>query len=376
MRVKIMQIRTWAIAATALGLAPVGNLAAHAQEGSRPEVAHKAARALVGNTLVYAKPGQPGAEIGVFLYPDGTGRAITRGPDGTSEPRAIRWANLSDGKFCITDLGRQPWDGDCGILSVDGASATLAPPSGPEWSGRVLEGDAWRLDPATLSGERLTGRAAIDALVGNTLVFIPEGGGREYRAHYFMPGGTARRAHNDQPYFDHWVLQADEKWSIRGRDDQLCLSGGQWKGSFCAAVAIAGDLVTLRDDRIGPLHARFLKGDARHLSPAAGAETRKMADALIGNTMLLKAADRQAETDSVVYFLRDGSGLAKWGDGAPMSIKWLVQTDGKLCVAEQRRDFRDQDCASLSIDGDAVTLAAPDRPSIPGQLLKGNALKP
>jgi hypothetical protein len=101
-----------------------------------------------------------------------------------------------------------------------------------------------------------------------------------------------------------------------------------------------------------------------------------MADALIGNTMLLKAADRQAETDSVIDFLREGSGRAKWGDGAPTPIKWLVQTDGKLCVAEQRREFRDEDCASLSIDGDTVTLAAPDRPAIPGQLLKGNALKP
>lgn len=376
MRVKIMQFRTWAIAATVLGLAHAGNLAAHAEEGSRLEVAHKAARALVGNTLVYAKPGQPGAEIGVFLYLDGTGRAMTRGSDGASEPRAIRWANLSDGKFCITDLGRQPWDGDCGILSVDGASATLAPASGPVLSGRVLEGDAWKLDPATLSAERFTGRAAIDALVGNTLVFIPEGGGREYRAHYFMPDGTARRAHNDQPDFDHWALQSDERWTIRGKDDQLCLSGGQWKESFCATISIAGDLATLHDPRIGPLHARFLKGDARHLSPAAGAATRKMADALTGNTMLLKAADRQAETDSVVYFLRDGSGRAKWRDGTPTPIKWLVQTDGKLCVAEQRLDFRDKDCASLSIDGDAVTLAAPGRPAIPGRILKGNALKP
>ena len=370
-----MQIRTWAIAATILGLAQAGSFAARAEEAPRPEVPHQAARALVGNTLVYAKPDRPGEEIGVFLRLDGTGLATTRGADGTSAPRAIRWANVSDGSFCITDVGRKPWDGDCGILAVDGMRATLTPASGPVWTGRVLEGDAWRLDPATLSEARFSGRAAIDALLGNTLVFMTEGGGREYRAHYFMPAGKVRRAHNDQPDFNHWALQPDEKWSIRAQDDQLCLSGGAWKGSFCAAIAIAGDLVTLRDDRIGPLHARFLKGDARHLSPAAEAATRKLADALIGNTMLLKAADRQAETDSIVHFLRDGSGVAKWSDRALTPIKWLVQADGKLCVAEERRDFRDQDCASLSIDGDAVTLAAPGRPAIPGQLLKGDARK-
>lgn len=376
MRVNIMQFRTWAIAATVLGFAQIGNFVAYAEEEPRPQVAHAAARALVGNTLVYARPDRPGDEAGVFLRLDGTGLAAARGPDGASEPRPIRWANISDGKFCITDVGRKSWDGDCGVLSVDGTRATLAPASGPVWPGRVLEGDAWKLDPATLSAERFTGRAAIDALVGNTLVFIPEGGGREYRAHYFMLGGTARRAHNDLPYFDHWVLQADERWSIRGENSQLCFSGGQWKESFCATVSIAGDLATLHDPRIGPLHARFLKGDARHLSPAAGAATRKMADALIGNTLLLKAADRQAETDSAIHFLRDGSGRAKWRDGAPTPIKWLVQTDGKLCVAEQRRELRDEDCASLSIDGDAVTLAAPGRPAIPGRILKGNALKP
>ena len=371
-----MQIRTWVIAGAMMGFAQIGNLAASAQEASGPQVAHRATRDLVGNTLVYAKPNRPDEEIGVFFRLDGTGRAVTRGPGGAGEPRAIRWANVSDGSFCITDVGRKPWEGDCGILSVDGTRASLAPSSGPIWSGKVMEGDAWKLDPATFSAERFVGKAAIDALVGNTLAFIAEGGGREYRAHYFMPAGKVRRAHNDRPDFDHWALQPDEKWSIREKDDQLCLSGGAWKGSFCAAIAIAGDLVTLRDDRIGPLHARLLKGDARHLSPATEAATRTMADALVGNTMLLKAADRQSTTDSMIYFLRDGSGTANWRNGVPAPIKWLVQAGGKLCVAEQRLEFRDKDCVSLSIDGDAVTLAPPDHPAFPGRIVKGNALKP
>lgn len=218
---------------------------------------------------------------------------------------------------------------------------------------------------------QVAGEAA-RALTGNTLVFVAEGGSREYRAHYFMANGKARRAHNDQPYFDHWVLQPDERWSIR--EDRLCLSGGAWNADFCAAVSIAGDLVTLRHEKAGPLQARLLKGDARNLSFAAAAATRKIADALTGHTLLLKAADRQAETDSILYFLRDGTGRGKRGTaGSP--FKWLVQLDGKLCVTEAKREFRDGDCYILSIDGDAVTVAAPDRPAIPGRLLKGNALK-
>lgn len=363
------------IAAAMLGFTHAGGFAAHAQEKPAPKVAHEATRALIGNTLVYAKPGQPGDETGVFLRLDGTGQAATRGPDGTGEPRAIRWANISDGTFCVTDVGRKPWDGDCGVLSVDGTRATLAPATGPAWTGRVLEGDAWKLDPATRSEERFIGKAAIQALVGNTLLFITEGDGREYRAHYFMANGTARRAHNDQPYFDHWALQPDERWSIRGEADQLCFSGGAWKKDFCATISIAGDLVTLHDDRIGPLHARLLPGDARKLSPAAAAATRRMIDALVGNTLLMKATDRNAKADGIVYFLRDGSGRARWRDGAPVPMRWLLEPGGRLCIVKREREFRDEDCVDLSIDGDAVTLASPGRPAIPGRILKGNALK-
>lgn len=361
----------WTVAKI-LGFALVGSLAANAQETRHPQVAHDAVRALVGNTLVYTKSG---SETGVFIHLDGTGQAVTRGPDRAGEPRPIQWANLSDGKFCVTDVGRKPWDGDCGILSVDGANATLTPTSGPAWPGRVLEGDAWKLDPATRSDERFIGKQAVQMLVGNTLVFIPQGGGREYRALYFTANGTTRRAHNDQPDFDHWVLQPDEKWSIRGEDEQLCLSGGAWREDYCTALSVVGDLVTLRDRRIGPLHAKLLKGDARSLSSSAEAATKGIADALAGNTVLLKAADRQAETDSVMYFLRDGSGRAKWGGRPPTAIKWLLQLDGKLCVVEQQAEFRNDRCATLSIDGNALMLTTPSRSDIPGRILKGNALK-
>lgn len=370
-----MQNRIWVIAAALASIAQLATPAAQAEEERRPEVPHAPLRALVGNTLVYAKPDQPGAETGVFIRLDGTGRAVTRGPDDASEPRAIQWSILSDGKFCVTDVGRRAWDGDCGILSVDGSLATLAPASGPVWPGRILEGDGWKLDPATPSDKRLVGRAAIQALIGNTLVLLPVGGGREYLAHYFMVNGTVRRAHNDQPYFNHWVLQPDEKWSIRGESERLCFSGGAWEKVSCTPVSVSGDLVTLHDERVGLLHARLLKGDARNLSLAAGAAAKKKADALIGNTMELKAADGRTGAGGVVYFGRDGSGRAKWRDGTLAPVKWLLQLDGKLCIVERQREFRDSECSMLSLDGNAVTLGSPDRPALLGRIVKGNALR-
>lgn len=354
-----------------------GTALAQVKEEGRPVLAPEAARLLVGNTLVYAKEDQSGEEMemGVYLRLDGSGLAASRKADGAREPRHIRWATLSDGQFCVSDVGRKPSDGDCGILSIDGATAALTPRSGRAWSGKVLEGDAWKLDGATLAEVKFVGRAATKALIGNTLVFIPYGGGREYMAYYFLANGRMRRAHNDQPYFDHWVLQPDETWSVRGKDEHLCFSGGMWGEDYCVGVAVAGNLVTLWTKNAGPVHGELRKGDARNLSPAASTAIKKMGDALAGNTLLLRASDRQATTDSIIYFQRNGFGRAKWGGEAPRPIKWLIQLDGKLCLVEQRLKFRDQNCATLSIDGDAVTFATPDRPAIPGRILRGDALK-
>lgn len=363
------------VGAALLGVSLIASYAANAQEDRHALAGHDAVRALIGNTLVYARADQPGAETGVFVDLDGTGWAITRRPDDAGTARAIRWTSFSDGKFCITDPGRKAWNGDCGKFALEGSLATLTPAGGPAWPGRMLEGDPWRLDPARPSAPPVSGKAAIRRLIGNTAVFIPEGGGREYRAHYFMADGTARRAHNEQPDFDNWVLQPDERWSFRDGDDRFCLSGGGWKEEFCAGIAIAGDLVTFHHLRAGPLNARLLPGDARNLSHQAEAAARKTADALVNHSLLLKAADRQASTDSIIYFMRDGSGRAKRGGGAAVPIKWLVQREGKLCVVERRLNFRDNDCLFLSIDGDQARLSIPGRPTIPGRLSKGNAHK-
>lgn len=225
------------------------------------------------------------------------------------------------------------------------------------------------------SEKRLVGRAAIQAIVGNTVVILSAGGKRETSAQYYMANGKMRRAHNEQPYFDNWDLQPEEKWSVRGEADQLCVSGGGWKEDLCLGIAVAGDRVTLQGNRIGLIHGMLLKGDARNLSPEAGKANKAKARALIGNTLFLKAADRQADTDSAIYFLRDGVGRAKLGREAAVPIKWMLQLNGNLCVIEGHQEFRDNNCTSLSINGAAATLAAPDRAPIPGQILKGNTFK-
>lgn len=184
-----------------------------------------------------------------------------------------------------------------------------------------------------------------------------------------------RRARNEQPYFDNWDLQPEEKWSVREEDDQLCVSGGGWKKDLCLNIAVTGDRVTWKDNRIGLIHGTLLKGDARNLSPVAGKANKAKARVLVGNTLFLRAADRRGDTDSIIYFLRDGVGRAKRGQAAAVPIKWMLQLNGNLCLVEAEREFRDNDCTSLSINGSAATLAAPDRHEIRGQILKGNALK-
>lgn len=344
----------------------------------------RAVRLLIGNMLVYAKPDHAGEETGVYFRLDGTGLAATRNGSDTGTPRPIRWALLSDGQFCITGIDRKPGDGDCAVLSIDGDVTKLQPAAGPEWAARRLIGDAWNLDPATRHQDARSGKAAIDALVGNTLVLIPMGGKRETAALYLLADGTVRRASNEQPDFSNWVLQPEEHWSARGKDD-LCISGKVGEPVYCAAVSVAGDLVTLRHQQAGLHFGNLLRGDARNLSSAASAAVERTRRALIGHTLRFQRPDRPAgRQDVALYFGKDGGGriMAADKDVAPASrpIQWLLRLDGTLCVAEGRVSFRDFNCHALSIDGDSVTIIGEDgkdrdKVTIPGRLTKGNTLE-
>lgn len=374
----MMRVRAWMIAAALL--AAPGGSPARAEEAPRPVVPHEAARLLVGNTLVYTKTGRDGEET-VYFRLDGSGLAATHGEHGPGEARPIQWATMSDGQFCIADRGRKIWDGDCGSLSIDGDAATLAPASGPAWTGKLLAGDARHLDPVTAGQQRLVGAAAVGALTGNTLVFIPMGGSREYLAFHFLADGTVRRGQNDDPDFDNWVLHRDERWSIREDDGALCLHGGESKQDYCAAITVTGDLVALTSAGARMTHGRLLPGDARNLSPAAEAATNAMMDRLTGHTLsFVRPDDASPKKEVAIYFQRGGAGSARersgGGPGAAKPVKWLMQPGGKLCIVDDGRKFGNGDCAALSIDGDTVTLNGQGRPTITGRLLRGKVTLP
>jgi hypothetical protein len=372
----MMSIRALFLAAF---LALAGTALAQAAQAI-PVVADEAARILVGNTLVYAKPGRPEEETAVYLLPDGTGRAATRRGGDTGAAKPVQWSILSDQSFCVADVGRQPWDGDCGALSVDGDAVTLAPADGPAWSGKMLQGDAWALDPATTSQARLAGKAAVKALVGNTLVFTPLGGTREYEAFYFLPGGILRRASQDitgsEPDFTHWSPESDERWVLRSEDDHLCLVGdkaGPGKQEYCPSVSISGDLVTLTNEGTDPSHGKLLVGDARNLSPAATAAVQATADALLGNTIVFQIPGRPADEEAVLYFQPGGAGRGKKPTGGSEPIQWRLRMDGTLCIANDGARFHEQDCVAIAITGDAATMTSAGRPVISARILKGNA---
>lgn len=331
--------------------------------------------ALVGNTLVFPDPAQPGREVAAYILPDGTGRTATRTGAAASASKPASWANLSDGMFCIHEPDARPWDGYCSAITVAGDGATLAWKEGPAASGRILAGDAWTLAG---QGDALTGEAAIGPLVGNTLAFIPTGGGREHTALYLLPDGGLRIARqdvkNDDPDFSDWEIQGDGRWSLQD-DGRLCMtiSTDPTAPQSCGAISTANGFATFRYDSGRAVHARVLAGDARHLSLAAVAAVKTIADALAGNTLVVERPD-QPGRDAVLYLLADGSGRSLIpGNGAATPARWLLRPDGTLCVTGAAAKFHESDCGAVSIMGDAVTLTAQGRPTLSGRILKGNA---
>lgn len=377
----MMGFQTLMMVAAMAGAITTGVGQAQAGDAPQPPITHDEVSALVTNTLVYSKPDHPGETTAAYLRPDGTGLAATRDGNGMGEVRRIQWAILSDQRFCIANAGRKPWEGDCGTLSVEGEDAMLVPAEGQRWPGKLLQGDAWSLDAPT---RKLTGRAAVEALVGNTFLLMPLGGGRASTAIYLLPDGTVRRGADGLddggvPEFTNWVLQAPERWSLRESDGSLCIGDvepGTGRPDYCAAVSLAGDTVVFRDNANHRLlYGTLLQGDARSLSPAASAAVKEMEDALVGNTLML--ANPAEET--IVYFQADGTGRVHRRGGVTGDeanpFHWLLRTDGSLCIAEGDAKFHEVDCGAISVVGDAVTLKGPGGPAVSGRILKGNARK-
>lgn len=346
-----------------------GGAAASAQNrGSQPS---GFIEKLIGNTLVYADPSQPGAERGVFLRLDGTGFA---GRKGQPHSDPIRWAILSDGELCLYQEGQKPWEGDCGLLSLAVGRGGLTPNPGPRWEVSTLEGDAWHLDSRMRGVSRRHGASAINRLVGNTLVFRAIGSAEpDDTAFHFLAGGTLRSAINAAQDFHDWQLQPNESWAVQPADEALCLTRPKVAEKSCFEVMVYGDLVRLSDAQKGQaLFATLLQGDAHFLSPEASALARAMGDQLVGRSIVLSAAARGAGSDSIIHFQADGMGRAQWGSTPFAAIKWVVKPGGILCTTPAQRHLQARDCAALSIKGDRIELSGPRRNPISGRLVEGH----
>ncbi len=114
--------------------------------GNGAAVAGKAAvKALIGNTLVFTTPGNPGDEIALYILADGTGRFTTDGDDTAGRPKSIQWSIREDGMFCVVEVGETRKDGDCVALSIAGNTVTLKPKDDPALSGKILKGNPRKL---------------------------------------------------------------------------------------------------------------------------------------------------------------------------------------------------------------------------------------
>lgn len=109
-------------------------------------------------------------------------------------------------------------------------------------------------------------------------------------------------------------------------------------------------------------------------APAQGALTGSAAmNALVGNTLVLSESGKPEE-QIALYFLADGTVKGAAGNRSRTG-KWTV-SGTKLCIADENKEPRPQDCAELTVEGEGVTLTTTHSGgktnALRGQILKGN----
>ncbi|WP_343714557.1 hypothetical protein [Inquilinus sp.] len=223
--------------------------------GAKSPVTGKAAgRLLAGNTVILMPLGGSGEVAAFYFLADGTGRS-TRQDDAADTPDAFRWSLRDDGRLCFTDTGKAAADEDCLTVSITGDRVVLAGRDGRAAYGRLLDGDARGLAPATPAT-----RTMVEALAGNTLVFNrPDRSGET--ALYLQADGTGRAARGGeggaQPV----------RWTLRN-DGRFCVFPAQAKApqeGDCATLSIVGDSVTFQAPGRPAMSGKLLKGNARTL---------------------------------------------------------------------------------------------------------------
>ena len=114
--------------------------------GHEAASASKAAvKALIGNTLVFTTPDDPGVKVSLYVLADRTGRYAKDGGDTTEKPESVQWSIREDGMFCVAAVGATPGDGDCAAISIAGDTVTLKSKNDPAISGKILKGNPRKL---------------------------------------------------------------------------------------------------------------------------------------------------------------------------------------------------------------------------------------
>lgn len=109
-------------------------------------VAGKAAiKALIGNTLVFTTPDDPGVKVSLYVLADRTGRYAKDGGDTTEKPESVQWSVREDGSFCVAAVGATPKDADCAVISIAGDTVTLTSQNDPAITGKLLKGNPRKL---------------------------------------------------------------------------------------------------------------------------------------------------------------------------------------------------------------------------------------
>lgn len=249
-------------AALVLQVAIAGAASAQTAGTTQPLAGKAAVDALVGNTMIATMPNDPGVEMAFHILADGT-IELSRRENGTWKPPvSSRWTVRDDGRFCVTPDGGPPGEKDCVAISVSGDTATFTPPDDAALSGRIVQGDAVATAQAGPQ-DAVTGKAAIDLLVGNTLTFTRDGLPEEETAIYFRADGSGRAKRNMNDPTDKATPIG---WSVRS-DGMFCVAdAGKKPGDGdCTAISVAGGTVTLTAPGRPPLSGKILKGNARSL---------------------------------------------------------------------------------------------------------------
>ncbi len=345
----------------------------------------KAVYVLVENTLVETTGA--GTETAAFYAGDGSGWRAVRKDGAMAAPQALRWGARTDRKLCTAPPGQPFREPDCREIRVDGALADWPTADGGRGHGQVLPGDAWGME-ARATGRpvrALSGREAVEALVGNTFLAQSLGGAGDNGAYHFQADGSghvlALEEGNDPDYIaGTHVLPI--RWAYDPKRG-LCIGepGQAPQAGQCRSVSVAGERVLWRMESGFPFPGRLAAGDPRKLSATGLREAEALRARLIGNTLVVIRPDRPGER--AVFLQADGQGRAAVREngqtGPTQAMQWMLRPDlERLCLSQvsvsvRRAKFSHGECVQLRIDGARVRLVPREQPALEGRIEPGNA---